>query len=55
MRTYFIAPLALSVLLLGSLTTVHAAVGFLPRLNGVKLSSLQVHPGDAISAAYEFQ
>lgn len=31
-----------------------AAEGFLPRLNAVKLSAVQVRPGDTIHAAYEF-
>jgi hypothetical protein len=49
------APLTLAILLLAPLATLHTAEGFLPRLNAVKLSSLHVRQGDAISAAYEFQ
>ena len=48
------ASAALALLLLAPSATLHAADGFLPRLNAVKLSAVQVRPGDTIHAAYEF-
>jgi hypothetical protein len=42
------------ILWLALVVALHAAEDFLPRLNAVKFSSLQVRQGDTINVAYEF-
>lgn len=54
MRQNSIRSLAFVLLLLIHPATLRAAEGFRPRLNAVKLSALQVRPGDTINATYEF-